>query len=160
MIQIFKYTIIFQTSTKCTPYIMNLSLVMVIKFKTFKLIFDDIFVTEMIEIYLSHDMTRQNVSSGVSDLVRHKLACSATEACMNLEILVTETRVITLSRQWTTKALIRLRGCSGWSAPLLFASDIRHVFHAPAHFILTQHIDIGNGEEPCFVLQQCTGGRY
>ena len=63
----------------------------------------------------------ENVSSGVSDQVRLKLACSATEASMRLEILVTETRDITLSRQRTTKALIRLRGCAGWSAPLLFA---------------------------------------
>ena len=42
-----------------------------------------------------------------------KLACSAIEASMRLEILVTETRYITLSRQRTTKALIRLRGCAG-----------------------------------------------
>ena len=38
------------------------------------------------------------MSSGVSDQVRLKLACSATEARMRLEILVTETRDITLSR--------------------------------------------------------------
>ena len=50
----------------------------------------------------------ENVSSGVSDQVRLKLACSATEASMRLEILVTYTRDITLSRQRTTKALIRL----------------------------------------------------
>ena len=37
---------------------------------------------------------------------------------------------IILSKQRTTKALIRLRGCAGWSAPLLFAYDIRHVFSA------------------------------
>ena len=50
---------------------------------------------------------------------------------MRLEILVTETKDITLSRQRTTKAQIRLRGCAGWSAPLLFAYDIRHVFSWP-----------------------------
>ena len=50
---------------------------------------------------------------------------------MRFEILVTETRDITLSRQRTTKALIRLRGCAGWSAPLLFAYDIRHFFSWP-----------------------------
>ena len=71
------------------------------------------------------------MSSGGSDEVRLKLACSATEASMRLEILVTETRDITLSRQRTTKVLIRLRGCAGWSAPLLFAYDIRHVFSWP-----------------------------
>ena len=48
------------------------------------------------------------MSSGVSDQVRLKLASSATEASMRLESLVTETGDITLSRQGTTKALIRL----------------------------------------------------
>ena len=33
-------------------------------------------------------------------------------------------RGIILSRQRTTKTLIRLRGCAGWSAPLLFAYGI------------------------------------
>ena len=40
----------------------------------------------------------ENLFSGVSDQVRLKLACSATEARMRLDILVTETRDITLSR--------------------------------------------------------------
>ena len=80
--------------------------------------------------------TRQNVSSRVSDQVRLKLACSATAANIRLEILVTETRDFTLYRQWTTKALIRLRGCAGWSVPLLFAYDIRHIFSWPGSYIL------------------------
>ena len=58
--------------------------------------------------------------------------CSATEASMRLEILVTETRDITLSRQQTRKALIRLRR---WSAPFLFAYDIRHVFSWPGSIL-------------------------
>ena len=70
----------------------------------------------------------ENVSLGVSGQVRLKLACSATEDSIRLESLVTETRGITLSRQRITKVLIRLRGCAGWSAPLLFAYDVRHVF--------------------------------
>ena len=36
---------------------------------------------------------------------------------------------IILSRQRTTKALIRLRGCAGWSAPLLFAYGINRFSH-------------------------------
>ena len=72
----------------------------------------------------------KNVSSGVSDQVRLKLVCSATETTMRLEILVTETRDMTQSRQRTTKALIRLRGCAGWSTPLLFAYYIRHFLMA------------------------------
>ena len=77
----------------------------------------------------------ENVSSGVSDQVRLKLACSATEASMRLEILVTETKDITLPRQWTTKVLIRLRRCSDWSVSLLFAYDIWHIFSWPGSFI-------------------------
>ena len=69
----------------------------------------------------------QNVSSGVSDQVRLKPACSPTEASMRLEILVTETRDITLSRQRTTKA------------PLLFAYDIRHVFSWPGSYNSSLH---------------------
>ena len=48
-----------------------------------------------------------------SDQVRFKLACSATETSLRLEILDTETRDITLPRQRTTKALVRLRVCAG-----------------------------------------------
>ena len=33
-----------------------------------------------------------------------------------------------LSKKRITKALIRLRGCAGWSAPVLFANPLRQVF--------------------------------
>ena len=33
-----------------------------------------------------------------------------------------------LSKKRITKALIRLRGCAGWSAPVLFANSGRQVF--------------------------------
>ena len=58
---------------------------------------------------------------GVCDQVRLKPACSATKTSKHLEISDIETRGIILSKQQTTKALIGLRGCAGWSAPLLFA---------------------------------------
>ena len=48
----------------------------------------------------------------------------------SLEISAIEARDI-LSKQRTTKALIRLRG---WSAPLLFAYDIRHIFSRPGSY--------------------------
>ena len=47
---------------------------------------------------------------GVCDQIRLKPAC-----------LHVKTKDIILSKQRITKALIRLRGCAGWSAPLLFA---------------------------------------
>ena len=47
--------------------------------------------------------------------------CSTTQMSESHDIADKETRHIILSRQRTTKALIRLRGCADWSAPLLFA---------------------------------------
>ena len=70
----------------------------------------------------------------VSDQARHKTACTATETSWVLEILAIASRDIILSEQRTTKALIRLRGCAVWSAPLLFAYDIRHIFSWPGSY--------------------------
>ena len=58
---------------------------------------------------------------GVCNQLRLKPACSATETSLGLEISAIARRGIILSRQRTTKALIRLRRCAGWSAHLLFA---------------------------------------
>ena len=65
----------------------------------------------------------ENVSLRVCDQLRFKPACSASEASYRLDISDLETRNIILSKERTTKALIRLRGCAGWSVPLLFAYD-------------------------------------
>ena len=75
------------------------------------------------------------MSSGVSDPTRHKPACAATETSWRLEISAIESRDIILSKQGTIKALIRLRGCAGWSPPLLFACDIRHTFSWPSSHV-------------------------
>ena len=50
---------------------------------------------------------------GVSYQVRLKLVRSADETSRGLEISDVETRDIILSRQRTTKVLIRLSGCAG-----------------------------------------------
>ena len=70
--------------------------------------------------------SRENVSSGIFDQVRFKPAFSATEASWSLDISNITSRDVVLSRQRTTKALIWLRGCASWCAPLLFAYGIRH----------------------------------
>ena len=60
----------------------------------------------------------------VSDQAIHKFACSATETTMNIAISLApnlDIRMI-LSIKRITKALIRLRGCAVWYAPLLFAN--------------------------------------
>ena len=80
----------------------------------------------------------------VCDQVRLKRACAATEASWSLELSDIETRYIMLSRQWTTKALIRLRGCACWSAPLLFANGINRFSHDVAQInkqMNEKHID-------------------
>ena len=63
-------------------------------------------VTKMLET-LQMSLTVRKLN--YSDKVRLKLACSATEASRSLEISAIESRDITLSKQRTTKELIRLR---------------------------------------------------
>ena len=48
---------------------------------------------------------------GVFDQVRLKQICLAKETCYSLEILAVASIGIILSKQRTTKGLIRLRGC-------------------------------------------------
>ena len=69
------------------------------------------------------------------DQVRLKPTCAAIEASYRLEISDIETRDIILSRQRTTKMLIRLCGCAGWSAPLWFAYGINRFSDDLAHLI-------------------------
>ena len=52
---------------------------------------------------------------GIFDQVRLKPSCSALEMSESCEIANKETRDIILSRQWTTKELIRLHGCASWA---------------------------------------------
>ena len=60
-------------------------------------------------------------------------ACSAAQTSESHDIVDEKTRAIILSRQRTTKALIRLLGCTGWSAPLLFVYGINRFSHDVAH---------------------------
>ena len=72
----------------------------------------------------------------VCDQVRHKQTCTATEARWRLEISDIETRGIILSRQWTTKVLIKLGRCAGWSVPLIFPYGINRFSHDMAHMFV------------------------
>ena len=56
--------------------------------------------------------------------VRLKPTCSDTETRWKIKFLHEESLDILLSNKQITKALIRLRGCTGWSAPLLFACNM------------------------------------
>ena len=72
---------------------------------------------------------------GLCDQVRHKPAWSVIETSYSLDILDVARIHIILSRQRTTKALIRLCGCAGWSAPLLFTYDRNRFSHDVAQII-------------------------
>ena len=87
--------------------------------------------------------SRENESSEIFDQVWLKPVCSATATSWSLEISDIETRGIILSRQWKKKVLIRLRGCAGWSAPLLFAYGISHIFAWPGPIINGRFMEIG-----------------
>ena len=52
---------------------------------------------------------------------------------MKIEIAAVESFHTVLSKKQITMALIRLRGCAGWSAPVLFANSRRQVSHVNAH---------------------------
>ena len=71
---------------------------------------------------------------GVSDKVRFKPVSSATEISWKIEFLREASLNIILSKKRITKVLIRLRGCSGWSAPLLFTNPWRQVFSRQGPF--------------------------
>ena len=84
-----------------------------------------------VDLEIKWARSRENVSSGNFHQVRVKPGCSTTETSYNLETLDIASIHIILSKKRTTKVLIRQRGCAGWSAPLLFAYVIRHIFTWP-----------------------------
>ena len=84
--------------------------------------------------YQSSHVTRKPVF-GVFHQVTLNPVCSTKEACYSHEIANIETRYIILPRQRTTKVLIRLRGCTGWSAPLLFAYGKTRFSHDVAQLL-------------------------
>ena len=74
---------------------------------------------------------------GVSNKERLKPVFSATETETSEKIensLVASLDMIYSNKQ-ITKALIRLLGCAGWSAPMLFANLTTDFYHLEAHII-------------------------
>ena len=67
----------------------------------------------------------------VSDKVIFKSVSSVTEISKKIEISFGVSFDIILSKKRITKALISLRGCAGWSAPVLFATPRRQVTSRP-----------------------------
>ena len=65
---------------------------------------------------------------GVSDKARLKPDSSATETSKNIAISLETSLDMILSNKRIIKALMSLRGCAGWSMPVLFANPRRQVF--------------------------------
>ena len=57
---------------------------------------------------------------GVSDKARGKPVSSATETSKKIENLLDASLDTIISSKQIIKVLIRLHGCTGWSAPVLF----------------------------------------
>ena len=91
------------------------------------------FSHDVAQLYMSL-ITRKPVFR-VGDQGRLKLAYTATEARQGLEILDIASIDITLSKQWTTKAVIRLHRCAGSSAPSLFAYGKNRFSHYEAQIV-------------------------
>ena len=70
---------------------------------------------------------------GVSEKAKLKPVSSATETSWKIEISLVASLDMILFNKRTTKALIRLRECAGWSAPLLFAIHRKQVFSRRGH---------------------------
>ena len=77
---------------------------------------------------------------GVSNKARQKPVSSATQTSLNLEISSVARLHMILSKKKITKVLIRLRGCAGWSVPVLFASSSRQVFSHRGPIIRPQYL--------------------
>ena len=73
---------------------------------------------------------------GIVDKVRLKPVFAATETSKKIEFSLEVSNDIILSNQRITKVLIRLRGCAGWSAPLLFANPEDRFSRVKAHIVL------------------------
>ena len=84
--------------------------------------------------------------SWVSDKVRFNVACSATKTSLTIETVLLTSLDMILSNKQITKAQIRLRGCAGWSAALLFANPKDRFSHVKAH-ILSGRPPLGQGLE-------------
>ena len=73
---------------------------------------------------------------GDSYKARLKPVSSATQASYKIEISPVASLQMILSKKRITNALIRLRGCAGWSVPVLFANPPRQVFSRPGPYFV------------------------
>ena len=84
---------------------------------------------------LPYGPRREKPAFVVSDKARLKPVSSAIETSWKIEILLVASLDMILSNKRITKELIRLHGCAGWSAPVLFPNHRRQVISRRGPFI-------------------------
>ena len=98
-------------------------------------------INEKIIFYSSLDMgliaRKPGPAFVIFDKASFKPVSSATETCHKIEISPVPSLHIIISKKQITKALISLRGCASWSAPVLFANLRRQVFLRCGPYIRT-----------------------
>ena len=75
---------------------------------------------------------------GVSEKTSFNQVSSATPTSFKIEILPVASSHMILSEKRITKVLIRLCGCAGWSAPVLFTNPQRQVFSRQGPYVLVK----------------------
>ena len=93
-------------------------------YSSYSVIYNNMFVE------IGRVVTKQNMSSGFQKSEIQTSLLSYRDL-LKIEILFVAILDIILSIKRKTKALIRLRVCAGWSAPLLFANTRRQAFSRP-----------------------------
>ena len=76
---------------------------------------------------------------------KFKSFSSATETSYKIVISPVAKLHMILSKMRITKALIRLSGCAGWSAPVLFEKNRRQIFSRRGPFIFIEKIYLIKG---------------
>ena len=98
-------------------------------------------LTPMLKVYyMGLDATKPVF--GISEKTRLKQVSSATGTGQKIEILLVASLEIMLFNKQITKALIRLRGCPGWSAAVLFANLLKQVFSLRGPYIIIYYYKV------------------
>ena len=91
---------------------------------------------------LTWPTSRENLVFGVCNQIRQTGLLSYRSKLV-LRFSDLASKGIILSRQWTTEALIRLRGCAGWCVSLVIAYGINRFSHDMVQIIIIIPICFG-----------------
>ena len=90
--------------------------------------------------------SRENLSSGFPTMQISNQSPQLQRPARKLKYHLNHVYIMILTKKRITKALIRLRGCAGWSAPVLLANLLRQVFSHRGDIHLIVHMKWKNQE--------------